>query len=166
MEGTPLHLRIAFGSFWIELPLRRPQQQPSTPPPTPRTAAQLEDIPVTWEGTLLQQLLAEPEIQAQLQTAAQTLDLDTVRRWSRAKHGDAAEVERLLRAHIAWRADFVPGGSIPEVCRLHNCQCLASSVLPCIPHHPPPASNCMLSTPYQSSCMGPHAVSAHKAWCL
>ena len=163
MEGTPLHLRIAFGSFWIELPLRRPQQQPSTPPPTPRTAAQLEDIPVTWEGTLLQQLLAESEIQAQLQTAAQTLDLDTVRRWARAKHGDAAEVERLLRAHIAWRADFVPGGSIPEVCRLHSCCCLALSVLPCIHQCPPPASGRMQLYSCQSSCMSLLATSAHKS---
>ena len=54
-----------------------------------------------------------------LDKAGGTLDLKVVRRWSRAKHGDAEEAERCLRAHLAWRADFVPGGSISEVQPLH-----------------------------------------------
>ena len=81
----------------------------------PSSTSALGEQAATWESALLQQLLAEPETQALLEAAQQTLDLATVLRWSRAKHGDPQVVEQALRAHLEWRADFVPGGSIPEV---------------------------------------------------
>lgn len=99
--------------MWIELPIRRPRRRQPAQPPSPSTS-RLSAQPVTWELVLLQQLLAEPEIQALLSAGKQTLDMGVMQRWSRAKHGDPATVEQFLRAHVRWRAEFVPGGSIPE----------------------------------------------------
>ena len=60
-------------------------------------------------------MLADADQTEQMQKARLEVGEDTIARWVRAKRGDRELVERLLRAHICWRAELVPGGEISEV---------------------------------------------------
>ena len=72
-------------------------------------------------------MLADPEVQQQLQTANLQLGEATVARWAKAKGSNTEVAEEHLRAHICWRAENVPGGEIHEVCAGLLC-CSASNI--------------------------------------
>ncbi|GFR53266.1 hypothetical protein Agub_g16048 [Astrephomene gubernaculifera] len=55
------------------------------------------------------------EVDAQLRKGGEWgLDEATLRRWLVARKGDVKEAARDLRAHAAWRAEYVPNGCISE----------------------------------------------------
>ena len=122
MASGHLQLRVgctsAEGELWISIPLPTRQSQSRQQIALVATPAVGSSSLPTWQARLLERLLADPEVQAQLAQANTKIDHLTIARWATAKHDDAQVAEAALRRHLQWRSEAAPGGQISEVCLL------------------------------------------------